>query len=677
MVLHTKLTIKKGNKIYVSFNKLLNPIKNALSELLPYSTSVAIGSGTSITNDSQEQLEKFNKVYPLVTEAYNFNPLGGEMFITKKLVLDSSNTDALEIGELGLTAWPEEENPRVVNRFLANQGEPVYRDAGEEMTMEFTISLQDLTVGSNLVLTGGHNPFVASLLGDYVSGGGLNGFKTAKGTDETPNEIIIERENLYDNHPATVEAVVDENSKVVRLNILSSVGFGSVKELLIIYAGVVVMRSCVSEQFGLTTGLEYTGKVDGDNLFLVNASAITELTGVKKTDTGEEIELNTARMVGTSFLKVIDNPFGTNYPYGYSYKVNKLGDYIFFYDSSSNTGDIYYINGESVTKPQRFMLKTENADKVRVGSKTAFIRFYYPSSDSYNIYAFYWMKSNRIHQGSVFYASFLDSAEINKPWLDFDIADCKDVTRKVMLIKSTKGADIFKLYEYNSSHHEEDEAYITDFKDERCLLSSATGASEARVIGYSESLDKVLTLSMDDKILTPVTHYLARQIFLNGDNDEGFPRLTKNFLFAYSSKERMLTAYNVVTQVGKKHSFPNAKKLYASGNLDYIATINDDDSYSFYFVDGNFKLYEFTNQLSDLVNVEDILGVELLKEHILLFMKDGTNKFVMINANRQLITGGSYNESLTVTYNGDTTPGSSDGEVKLKAECTITGQEDN
>ena len=64
MVLHTKLTIKKGNMIYVSFNKLLNPIKNALSELLPYSTSVAIGSGTSITKDSQDQLEKFSKVYP-------------------------------------------------------------------------------------------------------------------------------------------------------------------------------------------------------------------------------------------------------------------------------------------------------------------------------------------------------------------------------------------------------------------------------------------------------------------------------------------------------------------------------------------------------------------------------------------------------------------------------------
>ena len=138
MVIHNKLEIKKGKDVFVSFNTLLKPALVKIGELLPYSDLIAIGNGGSEGDLTQEKLESWRETLPLVTDSFNFDPLNGTLFLTKKLVLDETNQTPLEIVEVGLTG-ESGKNPSVANRFVVNGGEPIYRDAGEEMSLTITI----------------------------------------------------------------------------------------------------------------------------------------------------------------------------------------------------------------------------------------------------------------------------------------------------------------------------------------------------------------------------------------------------------------------------------------------------------------------------------------------------------------------------------------------------------
>ena len=139
MFLHAKLEITSKNKKTVLFNTILPPMMEAVALLLPYSNYLAVGRGGSETDETQETLEEFSLVQELVTESFNHDPSLGELFVKKKWVLDETNQTTFVLREFGLTAWPESANPKVVNRFVVGGGEPIYRDAGEEMSFELTI----------------------------------------------------------------------------------------------------------------------------------------------------------------------------------------------------------------------------------------------------------------------------------------------------------------------------------------------------------------------------------------------------------------------------------------------------------------------------------------------------------------------------------------------------------
>ena len=157
MKIHNECVIKTKDKTYTCFNNLLFPFAEAVSAGEAYATYLAIGTG--VEQENLYYLSKFDRVVKLVDEAHNFNPLNGQLFVRKKWVLDETDATPYEIVELGLTANGDSDNPKIVNRFLVNGGDPIYRDAGEEMSFEITIYL-DFDNNSNFKLTAGENSLV-------------------------------------------------------------------------------------------------------------------------------------------------------------------------------------------------------------------------------------------------------------------------------------------------------------------------------------------------------------------------------------------------------------------------------------------------------------------------------------------------------------------------------------
>ena len=298
MKIHNKLKITKGETVFESFNNLLLPALEAIRDFKPYNNFLAIGTGNSETKNDMKTLEKFAVALPLVTDKFNFDPQNGTLFITKKLVLDENNRTPLEIVEVGLTYDGESENPPVANRFLANNGAPIFRDKGEEMTIEVTLYLELSEESGFLKLTAGSNNLVKLFLG----GGSEGVFSVAKGEDLTANDTLIERneEGLVLN-ASEVSGTLDEENNNLTFNIIGDLGSGLVNEFLLVLDGKVVARENVKECDSGEEIASTTKKGDYDNLVVIEEGGIKNIESVVKTGDGSIIEGFTIRNYATNF----------------------------------------------------------------------------------------------------------------------------------------------------------------------------------------------------------------------------------------------------------------------------------------------------------------------------------------------------------------------------------------
>lgn len=670
MVLHSKLTVIKNGKAVAVFNDLLMPIKEALMGLMPYSENVVIGRSTKPTIENQERLFDAAWVEPLGDGEFNFNPLNGELYIKKVLVFDEKNTLNMEIGELGLTAWPEESNPKVVNRYYFD--EPIFKDAGEEMTFEFVIYLTNAWQGKNIVMTGGSNPLIASILGKSVLGGGIDSFYLSKSNNETPTETTIERENLNYNYPCETSIGINEKGEVC-INLKSNLGGESVVELLVIYAGKVVMRSYVKEGFGVVEGLSKVCHGDADNCCLVNAGGVLSVERVENAETGESLEFYELSPVASGFKKVIENPFGEkHFPYGYSYEASSNGKQIYFYNKETNENYFYTIDGESIITINTIWVSCKDLIKCKVITDSIFRRFWDANNNRYDMTVYFIIRGQQMFHNGTMFGTPMQVYDANKilPWNDFHIAECKDKTYRLLAILVDTGLEVYRLYEDNSAHYKKDGTFSFNCTGIKYLLADATERSEARLIGYSDKTNTCITMSYEDKQFVEVTAPMVREIFFDEDADEGFPKFQNNNLVTYSSKTGKMKVFNIVTGEEKVIEFSGVKKIYFNTGLDYMATRKDDESLEFFYVDGSFNFYPFSSGLIGGIKDEDVLHLELLFDHALLFMKDGTNKLAMFNRDRVVLGGIDYGSEVRVTYSGDTSPGAS-GSVRAEVKINL------
>jgi len=319
--MHNKLVLNYKGKKYISYNNMLPFVLDAINEGLLFTSHLAIGSSGKETALGQEHLYDYKLTLETETVASNFDPQKGELFVTKRAVIESEHPLPLEIMEIGLTPFASDKNPKIVNRFVLSESEPIIRDKGDEISFEVTIYL-GLSDNSTLKLTGGENNLVKRLLGELEENN-LE-WSLAKGDNATINSSIISREDFEGRqYPSNVSIIGNEDLTKLTISISGSIGAGVVQELLVLYGGEVVMRLNAAEVFGGDdSGGEFTGVVDNDKSLSILVSAVKELSSVT-TASGEEITGYTTSNFGTGFSYVDFDPFhGRHFPYSYNHYIN-------------------------------------------------------------------------------------------------------------------------------------------------------------------------------------------------------------------------------------------------------------------------------------------------------------------------------------------------------------------
>lgn len=666
MKLHNKLKITKGNREYVSHNNLLLPAIEFLSENKPYFSFLAIGENGDETAESQQWLNCFKKTYPLSTISYNIDPSKGELYITKKLVLTEDDQTPLKILELGVTADGESDNPKVANRFLANMGEPIYRDAGEEMSFEVTIYLtQD--ENSQAVFTAGENKLVKYLLGDYPNEYESHPpFLIARGYNTTPNSTIISRPNSgIFLTLASVEKNLDSLNGSYEMKIYADIGSGEVREFLLSMDGQIVLRSNTTELYGEETGIEKTLTADWDNMATLDVAGVKSIDKVMDLTTGEEITDYTTCVFGTSFTdgfrRIFQNMGYTKDTWRIVAKdALKIG---FVHD---NIMDVYDYSGETpVLMATEAGIDTTDAYIITIIKDQILIKWHNQESDTYGV-RFYLYHDDMWHNELYKIGNVDDTLrQINKDkkWRDFDVtisspdwgSDLVYMAVSELVIQAWKTE--LEIFGLTSNKNYFSNIMLTH--NLTALLPSNRMAG-GMFIFYNEKGDNI-GLTSGVKGYERFSDDFGLDILKNY-NTNGFPFGARNFVYAIDDNLKMLKAYSIDARVGKTVTFENAEKIYISRMLDYVVVKEGDFDFKVYYLDASLNLYEFMGGLPYMST--KIVDVEFVNSKIILFLENGQIISRQINLSKNAIVGVEKDHEIKVTYSADNSPGLSGGNVR-------------
>ena len=675
MFLHAKLEITSKNKKTVLFNTILPPMMEAVALLLPYSNYLAVGRGGSETDETQETLEEFSLVQELVTESFNHDPSLGELFVKKKWVLDETNQTTFVLREFGLTAWPESANPKVVNRFVVGGGEPIYRDAGEEMSFELTIYFKPPGMDGDLVLTAGDNPLIASFLGESVIGGGLDGFMCARGSNKTPTAEMVEIEFLTTGYKANVTPVIEKDEQKINFSINSNIGPGIVYELLVVYAGKVVMRSNTEELFGQQKPMTSNFVANFDNTLVLNISGISEISSVTNETTGETLDSTayTIKKFATGFLNPVFNPFGEGFDASiYEFASSRNGKHILFYKKDENVCRAIMVDGTSLTEYNSSSINFDDMIMLRLTNTNILMKCYNETDGTYSVKNFWADHYNYRYRTKYYYLTGAAFMKISGKdyWRDFQIADSTydERTEFVLVLSSEMYVYCWGVYLTSGTLNSSTGGYRSSWDDtvNSILLSSATPKGDTFICSYSPKCG-ALEFGVFNQPYKTTTNNFALEI-VTGQADEGFPQGGKNHIFSFDGTTRIFKLFNLYTEIGRKISMPNVKKLYVSGNFDYICKQTDDNDFIFQYVDGDLNFIDFSAGLPESIDKSKIIDLKFLSGSVLLFMEGGSCILVPLNENKYEIGGIAEGESCAVSYVLDAMPGASGDSCVVQAE---------
>lgn len=642
MILHTKLTIKKNDNIWVLYNSLLPGIFDSIATFKPYASYLAYGTGSSETDLNQNNLEKFTGVIKLETKEYNFNPLNGDMFLTKKLDIQEDDPNFYAFSEFGLTGYPDEENPIVVNRFLTSGGEQIYRDPGEKMEMEVSIFLSGVITDGSISLTAGDNLLIASFLGEEVVGvDNTFIFGLAKGLDTTPNTEIIERSYTGAINPASFSFVLNDDMSI-GFSISGAVGTGKIKEILVLFKGSVVLRSAIISQ-GEDVGGVVVVKADQDSVITLNYSEVAETVPITNISSGETVTPTGTKMFATSFLKVISNPFGEGFNFNnYEKVLNYTGNWVLFYEKSNFTKHLFRITGEDVKLCNTSRIDFTNAVSVTLSDDCIIIKKQNPDTGAYDVSNYWYDEDDDYFVSKTYYLAIagMDSGK-NIKWNNFKIV--KSSTSNAQYVFMEHNYFYVIMYHVNSSYGSLNSRrydYLPSLEDNISVsvVGGATHRYNAWLAGYNHRYNRV-DYVQSAKSRRSTTNEVAMEIFTSPKYND-FPKLGKNFIMTFDKVARKLILFNLVSLTGSYKELPEAKDVFISDNFDYLAVRQDDNTIKFYFVDADFKLIPFKSNLESMLDTTSVEEIVFVKGAALLFMEGGTTCYMAVmNEDRRLFYG--------------------------------------
>lgn len=656
MLLKNRLTITTKDKTIVSYNNLLTPTIEFLSEFKPYAEFVAIGTGNKETTEDMERLESWAKTLPLVTDSFNFDPMNGELFLTQKLVLDEDNPTALEIVEIGLTADSVNPNPKIANRFLANAGASIFRDPYEEMTIEITVYLEQNNENT-VKFTGGSNPLVKFLLG-----GGAEtpvSFGLARGYDQSPNSEIVKRTiDSVEPVEGLVSVTTDLSTHSIEFKIETDLGFGVVDEILLIFGNSVVARENVKEVSGVVSGMTLTFTADADNMVTINENGLNSVTKVTNSSTGEEIAFST-RKFATSFQSVESEVlagFGitASTPRVIERTGKKLGFIV------GNSLKVFDFSGDEVVEHDTSVVNMTNAYLYAMYDKFIFLKIK-NSFNSFDVRAYELVGNSYVSRDFNANCTNYNGVAKNQEWFAMDVGKAGEADNNQTMLFLTSGIWLFGYYLYQDavtgSFESNKWTYTNYYYSNTVASMTKTNRHQMAYVSHDTKNDNCVIWL--DKAFRPNKDSFAVDIVKNY-KDNGYPKIAKNFIYAVDPSQNALKVFNVDDSVGKTLSFDG--EITTSNAMEYIA-VKTDGKYKLYYLDGDMTPYEF-NDFLPCAEGESIVGLEFVGDFVLKFLEDGRIKKITFNKNKLIVESIEKGTTVDVSYVKDNTPGISGEPVK-------------
>lgn len=673
MKLHNKLVIKKGDHEFVSYNNVLVSAVENLSEFKPYFLYLAIGEGGDETKLNQVNLYDCKKVYPLMTVEYNFNPLNGDLFLTKKLEISPLDTTPLKIVEVGVCG-EDSDNPKIANRFLANGGEPIYRDVGEGMSFEVTINLS-VDAESKVVFTAGENSFVRFLLGDMEFLDGKPKFYMAKGTNKTSNSEVISRDAVgLKKYPVTVTNNFEWVYSTLESSLVADLGFGIIEEVLLLMGDEVVARCNTADCSGKIEGKELSLTVDWDNMATINEYGVSEISSVYDETAGETIEDYALFKFGTSFSNEYQNVFSE---FGFSSfterLVSKDGDKIAFIHD--NTMDIFDFSGDvPVQMPIDVPIDMSGVYLIVLIMDRLFLKYYDEESETYGVrfYLYYddeWHKRDFTLSAN---SGLFPGVNANGKWLAMAGGKLEGDENKMTFM--VVGESLFYYWANSVTNNYilrvDYSGYNAVYKaDYLKAMMPSNRILGAQFVTYDKRYDRVGVISgtgsYENITDTPAVE-IARD-YQSG----GFPRAAKNFIYAIDQEKKNLRAYSIDCKQEQVVNFPTAESFFIDEKLEYIAIQEADKRVRLFYLDGSLTPYEFMGGLPSEGDAE-IEDVEFAGGKVVVFFSDGSIKYMTINKNKLAIVGVESGHEIKIVYSADNTPGLTGGNVRTAIKLTVS-----
>lgn len=666
MKIHNKLEIKTKDKTYTSFNNLFFPFAESLKDGGAYSKYLAYGVGKMQSDPTR--LGSFSGVQELVSEAHNFDPTNGTLFLRKKWVLDENDKNAYEFVEVGLTPYPNEQNPKIANRFLVNGGEPIYRDAGEEMTFEITIYLE-FGGESNLKLTAGSNALVKFLLGDGKDGD----FFVARGYDKTDNNTLIERTiDGLEKQLTVPEIVIEDNPPRMHFKFSGELSPGELLEFLLIIGDEVVARQNVQNVYGGSSDILIEITADADNFVTLTVPNIDSISAVTNLTTGEAVSGFSTKAYGTSFYGGVEEIFsGLGYQDADKILINKQQDKIGFIkdgkiriytmehsgpvelDASSidiTDGYIYLLFDDM------FFVKCAHADG------TYSVRYYHRNASGAYALCNYYLNNPSY-----------ETVSADEYWINMDaqyMGPNEDYAFMLLLTTEKYIFGIQTIKNNRNSLYNNGNIFVSGYLTDYAVTMEQTNRLFNNIVSYDGNKDRMVYRK--DYVFYTTYNSDAVNIAKNYRAD-GFPKAAKNYAFAVDNGDKSIKLFSIDELVCYSMPFEGAKKVMVDDRLDYVVVGYPSGMYKAFYMDASRKLYEFMVPIPELGS--EIKKMYVIGNYFIFLLGDGRIVRLGINKNKVAICSIPKGNVAEVAFRADVTPGQDGKPIGYLATMNISADD--
>lgn len=656
---HNKLTITVNDKKYIFYNTILQSLLVKLSTFEKYNQFLAIGDGVPDSNfQSNFKLTNHKNTLNLTQSSCQSDITKGELFSKNSFLVSSEDIPSTHISEVGLS--DNSENPTIFNYFtLIDEQNPQGIDISNsnEVLFEVTIYL-NINENNNIILTSGKNPFIEFLLG-Y----GMGDIYTFLGSNYSEN-VRINREpaNNKEYYPCNTESKIIDN--YFEINFSHSYSNTIIDEIVFVSDNRVFARQNLKELNPVQ--ILDSSLISQNNYVIKLEEDIKEVLTVKNQNTqANENNIHISKYAN-SFGDKIHFPFSNLFSYETPRFVSKDGDKLFFLLNDS----VY------AYKNKNFNIESLDCTQISEAYIThiiSFNKFVFIVSKLHPFISTYEIKNNRLEK----IINNFESSEIFEQFKNLqaiDITQCNNGKILIGILTSNKNAlTVYIDYDENSrlilnnfiQNQKEFNYVFALYKNHFCdgqiiyLKEGETSASSRIVTHYADFTEN------------DTYSYLA---FALTNNSKRI--YTKGRAIISEKKTSPTLSIFYYPQVFE-YNLPllsNEKKNYISPTLDYIIQEFDNKKFDIYNLVGYETPEMFVDNIDSIVNTNDIVDFEFLKDTLLIFVQN-SDQIIAYNLNlvkTQIENVSEKNTSYQVTYNKYNKLGSNNNTININLTTRIS-----